>query len=387
MAQNSILTTHAGSLPRPPELADLLVRKSRGEAIDVKALEKKGMEAVRWAVEKQRAAGIQVCGNGEQQRSSFFLYLKDRLSGLGGTWDRGGGQDAARYPDFEEMMKRWEQGRAVSHRTNLPKATSAIGYRDTELAHQEARDFRRILDEQGDAFVDAFITAPSPGFLLDTIKNEFYNGEDAYLDALAAAMRVEYQAVVQDGFVLQIDAPDLALRYKSFEKRANGKRDFLDFVRRSVGAINKAVQGIPRERVRLHVCWGNYEGPHDLDIPLEDLVPALRDAEVGGFVLAFANPRHAHEHRYLRDLLRPDSYVVAGVIDTTTNFIEHPEVVAERLERVAQSVGDPRRVLAGTDCGFGTSVGASRVAADIAWAKLAVLSEGARIASKRLFNA
>jgi 5-methyltetrahydropteroyltriglutamate--homocysteine methyltransferase len=382
--RDAILTTHAGSLPRPPELARLLIAKERGEAVDMAELEVLGREAVRWAVEKQRAAGIAICGNGEQQRSSFFLYLKGRLSGLGGSWTREGRSDSERYPDFEAIAKRWEGGRAVSHRTGLPKVIGEVRYRDPALAREEARDFRAALGAQDGGFADAFLTAPSPGFLLDTIKNEFYADDDAYLDALARAMQVEYEAVVAEGFILQIDAPDLASRYKLFQDRPLG--EFLAFVTRAVAAINQAVARIPRERVRLHVCWGNYEGPHDLDVPLDELSPVLRQAKVGAFVLPFANPRHAHEYRVLPEMLAPDTAVVAGVIDTTTNFIEHPEVVAERLERVAAVVGGPHRVIAGTDCGFGTSIGASRVAADIAWAKLAAMTEGAAIASRRLLG-
>ncbi len=216
------------------------------------------------------------------------------------------------------------------------------------------------------------------------VRNEHYPDETSYLAALAAALRIEYQTIVARGFLLQLDCPDLAReRHNTYQDRPLGA--FLGFVERVVAAINRAIDGIPRERIRLHVCWGNYEGPHDSDVPLADIVPILRQAKVGGFVLPFANPRHAHEYRDLDKLIGADQTIVAGVIDTTTNFVEHPEVVAERLENVARVVGDPGRVQAGTDCGFETIAGRGRVAEDVVWAKLASLSEGARIAAARLF--
>jgi len=228
------------------------------------------------------------------------------------------------------------------------------------------------------------VTAPSPGMVGAVVLNEHYSAQQDFIDALGAALAVEYRAIIESGFILQLDCPDLAReRHNTYQDRPLS--EFLAFVEMVVDAINRVLQDAPRERVRMHVCWGNYEGPHDCDVPLEDIIPALRRANVGGFVLPFANPRHAHEYRYASELLRDDQYLVAGVIDTTTNFIEHPEVVAERLERVARVVGDPRRVVAGTDCGFETIAGKGRVAADVVWAKLAALSEGAALASARLF--
>ena len=235
-------------------------------------------------------------------------------------------------------------------------------------------------------FVEPFLTAPSPGIVAAAMKNEYYDTEEAYLAALADALKVEYEAIVGHGFLLQLDCPDLALeRHISYQDRPLA--DFLGFVERVVAAINRALENVPRERVRLHVCWGNYEGPHDLDVPLADILPIIRQAQVGGFVFPFANPRHAHEYHCFEGGrgLDDDQILVAGVIDTLTNFVEHPEVVAERLERVARAVGDPRRVQAGTDCGFDTSAGMGRVAEDVVWAKLKALRDGARIASERLF--
>jgi 5-methyltetrahydropteroyltriglutamate--homocysteine methyltransferase len=216
------------------------------------------------------------------------------------------------------------------------------------------------------------------------VLNEYYSTQEDFINALASALRIEYEAIIKRGFILQLDCPDLAReRHNTYQDRP--LNELLQFVEMVVYAINRVLEDVPRERVRMHLCWGNYEGPHDCDVPLNEIVPVVRQANVGGFVLPFANPRHAHEYRYLKELLRDDQYVVAGVIDTTTNFVEHPEVVAERLERVAAIVGDPRRILAGTDGGFETIAGRGRVAADVAWAKLTALSEGAALASARLF--
>ena len=214
--------------------------------------------------------------------------------------------------------------------------------------------------------------------------NEHYDTEDAYLAALGAALRVEYETIAAHGYVLQIDAPDLAMeRHITYQDRPLG--DFLGFSERVIETINNALADVPPEQVRLHVCWGNYEGPHDCDVALRDILPILKHARVGALVLPFANPRHAHEHRALGDL--PErQLVVAGVIDTVTNYIEHPEVVADRIERAVRVLGDPKRLIAGTDCGFDTSAGRGRVAEDVVWAKLRALSDGARIASERLFG-
>jgi len=217
------------------------------------------------------------------------------------------------------------------------------------------------------------------------MRNRWYDSDEAYLAAVGRALQVEYETIVQHGFVLQIDAPDLAMeRHISYQDRPLA--DFVGFVERVVATINDALVNVPREMVRLHACWGNYEGPHDCDVALPEVLPAIQQTKAGGFVLPFANPRHAHEYRCLKDLpLRDDQVIVAGVIDPLTNFVEHPEVVADRIEQVARAVGDPRRVLAGTDCGFDTSAGRGRVADDVVWAKLAAMAEGARIATRRLF--
>jgi 5-methyltetrahydropteroyltriglutamate--homocysteine methyltransferase len=388
-SDDRILTTHAGSLPRPPALVRLYARRAAGEAVDPAALEAAGREALRQIVPRQIEAGIDVGNNGEQQREGFFLYVQRRMSGFGGSWQRRQRGDVARYPIFQQMMQEQQAGRTAVSNFLPPRAMSEVRYLDPAAAHAECEDFRRVLAAT-EGFVESFLTAPSPGIVAAAVKNEHYETEEAYLEALADALRVEYEAIVGHGFLLQLDCPDLALeRHITYQDRPLG--DFLGFVERVVGAINRALANVPRDRVRLHVCWGNYEGPHDMDVPLAEILPIIREAQVGGFVFPFANPRHAHEYRCFEGrgaghaALDDDQILVAGVIDTLTNFVEHPEVVAERIERVAAAIGDPRRVLAGTDCGFDTSAGMGRVAEDVVWAKLRALRDGARLASQRLF--
>jgi 5-methyltetrahydropteroyltriglutamate--homocysteine methyltransferase len=384
-SQGRILTTHTGSLPRSAALTDLYARRVEGEAIDEAALDAAGKLATRHVVRQQIAAGVDVGNNGEQQREAFFLYVRRRMSGFGGSWQRRPMADITKYPGFRASMAEQDTlRRSVSNRGALPKAIGAVTYLDPALVKAECDEFLAALSEVEGGFSESFVTAPSPGIIAAALLNEHYDTEDAYLHALGQALRVEYEAIVGAGFLLQIDAPDLALeRHVSFQDRPLG--DFIDFAERVVATINQALENVPRDRVRIHACWGNYEAPHDCDVDLRDILPTISRAKVGGWVLPFANPRHAHEYRCLKDLPLDDGQVVvAGVIDPLTNFVEHPEVVADRLERVVQVVGDPTRVLAGTDCGFDTSAGRGRVTEDVVWAKLRAMADGARIASQRL---
>jgi 5-methyltetrahydropteroyltriglutamate--homocysteine methyltransferase len=386
-SEHRILTTHAGSLPRPPALTRLFAQRVRG-AGDEAAIDAAGRAALAAIVPRQLAAGLDVINNGEQQRESFALYLRRRLTGFGGESVRTVFADIDAYPEFKAEFARWAGSReAVSNTAELPAAIAPVTYSDPAVIEAECADFAAALAPDAGRYADAFLTAPSPGIVASIVQNRHYATEDAYLAALGAALAVEYRAIVAHGFVLQLDCPDLAMeRHCSYRDRPLA--DFLDFVERVVAAINAALAGIPRDRVRLHVCWGNYEAPHDRDVPLADILPLLLRAEVGALVLPFANPRHAHEIACLERMpLQGDQLLVAGVIDTLTHFVEHPEVVAERIVRAAQAVGDPRRVLAGTDCGFDTSAGRGRVAADVVWAKLRALADGARLASARLFPA
>jgi 5-methyltetrahydropteroyltriglutamate--homocysteine methyltransferase len=387
-SEGRIITTHAGSLPRPAELTRLYALRVRGQPIDEIDLERAGRAAVRAIVPRQIEAGIDVVSNGEQQRESFVLYLRRRLGGLGGAGERLVPADLDRYPAFKRAQQEQAAHRlSVSNREYLPKAIGEVRYLDPSQVGAECADFAAALTDSEGRFAEAFVTAPSPGIVATIIHNEHYDSLESYLAALAAALRVEYETIVGHGFVLQLDCPDLAMeRHIAYRHRPLG--EFLGFVEMVVEAINEALRNVPRERVRMHLCWGNYEGPHDQDVPLADVLPIVRRMNVGGFVLPFGNARHAHEFRCFERLpLDDDQVLVAGVVDTLTNVVEHPEVVADRLQRVAAVIGDPRRVLAGTDCGLETSAGNSRVAEDVAWGKLAALAEGARIASRRLFGA
>ena len=385
ISRERILTTHTGSLPRPAALTELYARRADGEAIDEVALDTAGKLATRHVVRQQIASGIDVGNNGEQQREAFFLYVRRRMSGFGGSWNRRPMADIVKYPGYRAWAAEQDSARrSVSNRGALPKAIGAVAYLDPALIAAEYDEFLAALSEVEGGFAEPFMTAPSPGIIAAALLNEHYDTEDAYLHALGQALRVEYEAIVRAGLLLQIDAPDLALeRHVSFQDRKLS--EFIDFAERVVATINDALANIPRDRVRIHACWGNYEAPHDCDVDLHAILPTISKAKVGGWVLPFANPRHAHEYRCLKDLpLSEGQVVVAGVIDPLTNFVEHPEVVADRLELVVRAVGDPTRVLAGTDCGFDTSAGRGRVAEDVVWAKLRAMTDGARIASKRL---
>ena len=380
-----ILTTHTGSLPRPRALTRLHARRSRGQPVDAAELAAAAREAVHAIVPQQIACGIDIPNDGEQGRESFVLYLRDRLTGLGGESRRPPFQDIEAYPEFKQSLVESLQGKETASVTgNLPAAIGPVAYVGQDAMGAELGEFRAALDAAGKPPAEAFMAAPSPGIVAAVVQNRHYDTEDAYLAALATALRAEYAAIVAAGFSLQIDCPDLALeRHGAWQDKPLPA--FLDFCERVVAAINRAIEGLPKDRIRLHVCWGNYEAPHDSDVPFEEIWPVIRQLRVGAFVLPFANPRHAHEHRVFRRLpLADDQVLVAGVIDTLTHFVEHPEVVAERLERIADSIGDGRRLMAGTDCGFDTSAGRGRVATDVVWVKLRSLAEGARIASARL---
>jgi 5-methyltetrahydropteroyltriglutamate--homocysteine methyltransferase len=385
-SEGRILTTHAGSLPRPPELVNLFARRVREEPVNLEEMERQILAAKRRVIPRQIAAGIDIPSDGEQSRETFFLYVRRRMSGFSGGVTRPPPGDVVRYPAFLETRRRAGAGQPAVSSFEVPKVTGAVRYLDPAAIERECTDLRGILSSAGSPVPEAFITAPSPGIIAAAVPNEHYDSQEAYLDALADALRVEYETIVAQGFVLQLDCPDLALeRHVTYAGRP--LREFLAFAERVVAAINRALRNVPRDSVRMHVCWGNYEGPHDLDVPLADILPTILQANVGGIVLPFANPRHAHEVRHLGAGALGDRVLVAGVIDTTTNYVEHPELVAQRIEQIAGVAGDPTRILAGTDCGFDSSAGMGRVAEDIVWAKLASLVEGARLASARLFRA
>ena len=383
-SDNRVLTTHTGSLPRSPALLELLVRKSRREPIDSAAFSVAVEDATRHVVARQLAAGIDIGNNGEQPRESFFTYVQHCMSGFAGTGQRPIMKDIIhhqsflqnRLPDFQRTMVSLMQ---------TPNAIGPVRYIDRSILERECADYRRIHEAHRSGFVESFMTAPSPGIIALAMRNEFYPSTDAYLAAVADALRTEYEYIVAQGHILPIDAPDLAMeRHTTYADRPVA--EFVAFVDQTIAAINRTLANIPRDRVRLHVCWGNYEAPHQFDVPLEDLLPHLYGAHVGALMLSMANPRHEHEYRcFARYPLPSAMLLVVGAIDTTTNYVEHPEVVADRIERVVNVIGDPRRVLAGTDCGFATAAGLGEVAEEVVWEKLHALRAGADVATRRLF--
>ncbi|MEM7250419.1 MAG: cobalamin-independent methionine synthase II family protein [Pseudomonadota bacterium] len=385
-SDDRFLTTHTGSLPRPSALVALFAARVNGESIDPERLRALALEATQAAIAAQLESGVDIGNNGEQDREGFFLYVQHRMTGFGGRWTRYPRQDFVRYPEYSERFTALAAAKTAVTNFDPPTAIGEVKYIDKRFVVEECETFQRLLDQSADKFTEAFVTAPSPGIVASAMKNLYYDSQSAYLAAIAAGLRIEYQTIVQHGFLLQLDCPDLALeRHLSYQDRPIG--EFLAFVEEVVEALNRALEGIPRDRVRLHVCWGNYEGPHDCDVPLADILPILLEANVGSLVLPFANPRHAHEYHLLKThRLGDDQVLVAGVIDPLTAFVEHPDVVAERIERVAQAVGEPERVIAGTDCGFDTSAGMGRITADVVWAKMKAMREGADRATERLLR-
>jgi 5-methyltetrahydropteroyltriglutamate--homocysteine methyltransferase len=376
-SESRVLTTHAGSLPRPRALAELHGRRSRGEAVDEREFRQAVEAATATAIAAQVEAGIDVGNDGEQARESFFTYVQHRMTGFGGTSQRALMRDLLDHPDFMELAI----PRYARMKVNLMAAPAAIA----DVSYRDVDDVEWECALAADApFAETFMTAASPGIVVSAMENRHYPSREEYVRAVGEALHVEYQYIVDRGFLLQIDAPDLAMeRHTLFGDRP--LQEFLEWVELVVDEINRALDGIDRARVRLHVCWGNYEGPHTRDVPLADILPLLYHAQVGALVVSMANARHAHEYVcFERTPLPDDMLLVAGVVDTTSNYVEHPEVVADRLARVAAAVGDPHRIIAGTDCGFDTSAGIGDVAPSLVWEKLRSLRAGANLATERL---
>ena len=383
-SRDRILTTHVGSLPRNDTLTDLLIGREAGKAIDPAILAAEMDRAVRDTVAAQVKAGIDIGNDGEQQRVGFQTYIPERMSGFGGESRRKIGKDFQEVPELLEMFARRFPRRAKI--SNAPQAVAEVHYRDTKDLEDEIARFQRGMAAAGKPFAETFLTAPSPGIVATTMMNAYYKSHEDYLMALARELRPEYRAIHAAGLVLQIDAPDLAMeRTMTFQDLSEA--EFLRVCELHVAAINTALEGIPRDRVRLHCCWGNWEGPHVHDIALAPILPILYQAHAAALTIEFANPRHQHEYQAVRAHPLPkDWLLIPGVIDTTTNFVEHPEVVARRIEEAVSVVGDRERVIASTDCGFGTFSGREWVAASIVWKKLASLRQGADLASKRLWG-
>jgi 5-methyltetrahydropteroyltriglutamate--homocysteine methyltransferase len=377
-----ILTTHVGSIPRNPALRDLLVRQDRGEAVDETALARETEAAVREVVRGQLEAGIDVGNDGEQPRAGFSTYVARRMRGFGGTSRRLPARDIAEFPDYAAMLERRRQGAARI--ADAPQAVGAVRYEDLGEAERECDLFLRAAEAAPKQFAERFMTAVSPGTIATILLNAHYDSHERYVMALADEMRKEYELIHARGLVLQLDCPDLAMERVRFFQHDSLDR-FLEAVALHVEAINRATAGIPQDRIRLHLCWGNYDGPHVHDVPLETVLPIVLGAKVGALSLPLANPRHQHEHRVLARHRLPEGMLfLPGVIDTTTNYVEHPEVVADRIVQSVEAVGDRTRVIASTDCGFGTFAGSEMCAPSVVWAKLRALTEGATLAGRRL---
>ena len=380
-SRDRILTTHVGSLPRNAVLTDLLVRREAGETIDASTMAAEMDKAVADVVARQRAAGVDIGNDGEQQRVGFQTYVPERMSGFGGASKRPPPRDLVEFPEIAEMQRLRFPNRSKNR--TAPEAVADVKYLSTAPIEAELTRFKQAAQSR---FVEAFMTAASPGIIATTMINAYYDSYEAYLDALAREMKAEYRAIHDAGLILQIDAPDLAMsRTVNFQDKSDA--EFQKICETQVQAINKGIDGIPRDRVRLHCCWGNYDGPHLHDIALEKVLPIFLHANVGALSIEFANPRHAHEYGVLKTIPLPkDMILIPGVIESTSNIVEHPEVVARRIEEAVAAVGDRERVIASTDCGFGTFAGREYVVSGVVWKKLETLRAGADIASARLWG-
>ena len=378
-SQNRILTTHVGSLPRPPELRQMLVRKDQGEPYDKDALGRSVRQAVLDIVRRQAAVGVDVVNDGEMSKPGYSTYIADRLSGFAGHEPAKPRLDTRDHPNFLAALERMT-GANVARRA---VCVGPIAWRDREPLAQDLANLRAALGQV--SVVEGFMTAASPGLVPVFQTNSYYPSHEAYVEAIATAMQAEYEAIANAGFVLQLDCPDLAMAHHTSFQDLN-ETDFLKRAAFHVEVLNHALRNVPADRARIHICWGNYEGPHDHDIPLAKILPIVLAAKAQAISLEAANPRHAHEWAVWRDAKLPDDKVlIPGLIDSSTNYVEHPELVAQRIEQYAGAVGR-ERVIAGTDCGFGTFAGYSKVDPGIAFKKLRSLVEGAAIASKRLWH-
>jgi len=378
-SRDRILTTHVGSLPRSARVVDCLKAKEAGQPCDRSDFDAAMREGVDEVVARQLAVGIDIVSDGETSKIGYATYIKDRLSGFDGHYPRPPHRDLAPHPDLREAL-----GRMLGQQSFKRAAcVGPISLTDPEAVRKDVGNLGSALAAHGGG--RGFLNAASPGVISAFQSNRFYPSHEAYVDAIAAVMRHEYEAIVAAGFDLQLDCPDLAMaRHTGFQEL--GEDEFLARAEYQVEALNRAVANIPAEKMRMHICWGNYEGPHDHDIPLEKILDIVLKARPAALVFEAANPRHRHEWKIWRDADLPeDKVLVPGCISSTSNYVEHPELVAEQICQFADIVGR-ERVIAGTDCGFGSFVGTSRVVPEVAWKKLTALVEGARIASARLWR-
>lgn len=380
-----ILTTHVGSLPRARALSDMLIAQEDHRNYDPAELDRLAREGVLHVVSRQIESGVDVLNDGEQPRVGFQTYVGQRLEGFGGVSEREPFTDFANFPDFRDIWL--NRGMVMSKVFDAPAATSEVRYRDLAPAERECDIFDEALTAHPGQFREAFMTAASPGIVCTTMRNGgAYDSHASYVHAVAREMRKEYELIHRRGYVLQLDCPDLAMERHGMFQHASLK-EFQAAVELHIAAINEACAAIPPDRIRLHVCWGNYDGPHDCDVPLEDILPIISQARVGALSIEFANPRHQHEYAALKRYPLPnDKLLIPGVIDSTVNYIEHPQVICNRLLEAVAAVGDKERVIAGADCGFGTFAGWEMVAASVVWKKFEAMAEGARLASRRLWG-
>ena len=378
-SHDRFLTTHTGSLPRPDDLIRMMYAREEGVPVDAGALAARVRAAVAEVVRKQADAGIDLINDGEMSKPSYATYIKDRLNGFGGTGNTFVYQDLSEYPRLEKRVF-GDPGRS---RRKTPACNAPISVRDNEAPQIDAANLNAALKEVKAA--GGFMSAASPGVVSLFFRNDHYKDFESYIYAIADAMRHEYETVAKNGLVLQIDCPDLAMgrhiQYADLDLAEFRKRAALH-----VEALNHAVSGIAPEQLRMHVCWGNYEGPHHCDVPLADIIDIVFSARPSAVSFEAANPRHAHEWTLFETVKLPAGKVlIPGVLESKSNFIEHPELVAQRIGRYAKLVGR-ENVIAGSDCGYGTWVGQAAVDADVVWAKLAALAEGARIASRQFWG-
>ncbi len=378
-SENRILTTHTGSLPRPPDLIQMMFAAMEGIPVDKAALAARIRSAVGEVVDKQRAAGIDIVNDGEMSKPSYATYIKDRLTGFGGESVAVPYQDLVEFPAMAARVF-GDPGRS---RRRTPGCDAPITVADRQAAIDDVANLNAATKGTGAA--ELFMSAASPGVVSLFFDDQYYGDFEKYIFAIADAMAYEYETVAAGGIIVQIDCPDLAMgRHMMY--RDLDVAEFRKRIEIHVAALNHALRNVPREQVRMHLCWGNYEGPHHCDVPITDVIDIAMTANVSGISFEAANPRHAHEYTVWDDIRVPDDLVlIPGVIESKSNFIEHPELVAQRIVRIAERVGR-EKVVAGSDCGYGTWVGQAAVEPDIVWAKLAAMAEGAEIASKKLWG-
>ena len=373
------LTTHTGSLPRPEDLIRMMYAREEGVPVDPAALSQRVASAVAEVVRKQAEAGVDVVNDGEMSKPSYATYIKDRLSGFGGTGNTFVYQDLVAFPNLAKRVF-GDPGRS---RRKTPACNAAIGVRDPQAAKTDVDHLQAAFDNV--KAQEMFLTAASPGVVSLFFRNEHYPSEEAYIYAIADAMRHEYETIAGAGIVLQIDCPDLGMgRHIQYANLTLA--EWRMKAQLHVEALNHAVANIPPERLRMHLCWGNYEGPHHCDVALADVIDIVFRARPSAIAIEASNPRHAHEWTLFETVKLPDGkMLIPGVIESKSNFIEHPELVAQRIGRYAKLVGR-ENVMAGSDCGFGTWVGQAAVDPDVVWAKMAAMAEGARIASREFWR-